>query len=452
VARILPKGYKVLFTPLISDDTYGDTVDVTSDVDLSDYIKNSGIGKIKRDIDNGDYDIGVFTYANITLKGINQDGIFNTADDYRSIFNFTRDKCKVEVKYDDGLGTSFTSFRGIINDEATRLDFKKNEVRFKVLSEDSILRKTKVSGGLIATGTTFKTAIERLLNQTDITSILTFDANEIEVSINLTIDDGTWFTDKSTKDALDALLVVSNSVMIVEDSVMIVRTREENTGTIHKFYGEGDLLGRENIEDIKEYNTGMQRAFNAITFNDSHVENTALIKTFGLREKIINYGFITDDTKKAQIAQNILNEFKAPKIELEINVPTNLAKNINFFDLVSVDYPYIIKPWEDNRLALFGVSKYGTAVYPHLSGGIRISSNTAFKVVGVKEDTKNFMTLLKLRQRGTDLDDGVFSDFTTVYGQSIYGVHEYQEDDALDPNRISVYGAGKYGTVIYRTN
>jgi putative ubiquitin-RnfH superfamily antitoxin RatB of RatAB toxin-antitoxin module len=74
MATVTPvRQYQVLITPLVSRDQYGTELDVTKDIDLSDYIKEGGIGTIKQDIDNGDYDVGVFTYGSITMRAFNLD-------------------------------------------------------------------------------------------------------------------------------------------------------------------------------------------------------------------------------------------------------------------------------------------------------------------------------------------------------------------------------------------
>ena len=54
--------YKVFFTPRITDDTYGDEIDV------SDYIDASGVGSLKRSIDSADYGFGVYTIGDVTQK------------------------------------------------------------------------------------------------------------------------------------------------------------------------------------------------------------------------------------------------------------------------------------------------------------------------------------------------------------------------------------------------
>lgn len=101
-------------------------------------------------------------------------------------------------------------------------------------------------------------------------------------------------------------------------------------------------------------------------------------------------------------------------------------------------------------MPVYGVAKYGTAVYPYIFGNLKIRPNVAFKVIGLKENPKTFLKTIKLRQTGITIDDGFFSKIGSFYGSATYGQSLYQYDpDRLDPNRKSAFGAAKYGTVIY---
>ena len=197
--------YFVYFTPLENSDSnlYGDEIDV------SDRIRLSGIGNIRRSIDSSDYDIGVFVFSDLELTGYNFNGYFNDETDTRSIFSTTRDRCKVRIVIQDVTLVKNTSgtvlsetindtntYRGLINEEATRLDITSDSIRFKVLSRDSVLRTTKISGGVVTDGMTFGAAIEAILNVPIITSVLNFNAADINPSLDLEIDDGGFFDNK----------------------------------------------------------------------------------------------------------------------------------------------------------------------------------------------------------------------------------------------------------------
>ena len=133
MALIRPKGYQVLLTPLVAKNTYGTEQDITLNVDLEDFVKNGGISTIKREIDNGDFEVGVFVFGSINLTCINTDGRFSDPSDSRTLFRYTRDKARITVNFYDGTSnTADSSFRGLIDDRATKMNFGKNEVKFKL--------------------------------------------------------------------------------------------------------------------------------------------------------------------------------------------------------------------------------------------------------------------------------------------------------------------------------
>ena len=448
-----PKSYQVLLTPLIAKDTYGSQINVTEDIDIDDYIKDKGISIIKKEVDNGDFDFGVFVFNSINLTALNFDGKFSGINDSRSIFKYSRDKAKITINFFNGeSNTPNSSFRGILDDRATKINFGKNEIKFKLLSNDSIINRVKVPAGSIPNGTLVSQAIKNLLQISDIIAVLNYNDSDINVLNDYIIDDGAFFDNKKMKGALDDLLAVANSVLVVEKDTdnMIVRSREFNSGTIKNLYGHGDFFGRENIIDIKNYNNGLQRAFNTINFGTISRSNAGFIDLYGDNAKTVDFDFITNPTTQAQIATDLLDYWKAPKIELELESKTSEVKDLEFFDLVSIDYPYRKKPYKDEKFPVYGVAKYGQAVYPYIFGNLKIRPNVAFKVIGMKENPKNFLTKIKLRQTGTEIDDGFFNKLGSFYGSAIYGVSAYQLDpDRIDPNIRSAYGAAKYGTVHY---
>jgi len=455
MALIRPKSYQVLITPLVAKDTYGTESDITKDVSIDDYVKASGISTIKREVDNGDFDIGVFVFDSINLTCFNDDGRFSGINDSRSMFKYSRDKAKITVNFFNGLSNEpDSSFRGIIDDRATRLDFKKSEIKFKLLSNDSIINRTKVPSGSITSGNLVSEAIKNLLQLPDITSVLNYEESNIMVENDYEIDVGEGFDNVTVKTALDKLLAVSNSVLVVEKDTdnMIVKSRKYNSGTVKQFYGHGDLFGRENIISIKNYNDGLHRAFNTVNVGTQSSSSFGLIDANGDNPKDFDFDFITNEETQKQIADDILDFWKVPKPELELEVTTQEAKNLKFFDLCAITFPYRKKPYGSSKLPLYGQAIYGEAVYPYIFGNLKISSNRAWKVIGLQEAPSKFITTVKLRQIGTELDDGYFANIGTYYGSTIYGSDDavYQTDvDYIDPNFQSVYGAAKYATVHY---
>jgi hypothetical protein len=399
--------YQVLFTVLIDADTYGSTVDVTQDVDITDSIRD--ISSITNEIDNGDYDIGVFTFGAITLTAKNHERKFSPAEDWRSIFPYKRDKTKVHIKFFDKAGNSVFSFRGLINDDATRAEITGNDVKFKVLSLDSILRQVQVTGGQVSSGMLFSEAIKSILNVPEITTVINYSASDVNVDLDLAIDDGDYFTDSSSKDALHELLLASNSILYIDKSDNLYVKPRTESANIFYFYGRHDPYGRENITKISSYNTGVQRAFSSIKINETVKTSAAYVDLYGFRQKEITLSFITNTVTEALIGDNILLQFQSPKEELEIEVRTEDSDSIELLDLVSVSMPYRLSPPEGlEKVSQYGVAQYGTDKYNRTYGSYRIDPTVKWKVIGITENPKKFTRTLKLRVSGVTFGDGVF--------------------------------------------
>lgn len=436
-----PRRYEVKITPLISDGVYG------SEIDVSDFLSDDNISQMKSETDASDFNFGVFVYDSITVKLFNKQGKFNDSADSRSIFTFIRDRAKFKVSFfgKDGADESI-SFNGLLNEESSRFDVNSNVIKFKILSLDSIIRNSIVAGSTVPDSTLFSTAIKSIINTARITSVLTFDASKIEVANDLTVDDGSFFDNLNTKKALDSLLLASNSIFTVDKdtSTMVVKGRDDHGLAINTFYGAGDLQGRESIIDIRNYNTGFHRTFNTMIVNGTKVFDSNLVASDGSREKEITLGFITDSTKASSIGTTLLNEFKNPKIEMEIIVKNSDAKALSFLDLISVDFPSMMKPQGDGILPIYDVAKYDEDVYPLDIGSLTISPDLAFKIIGIREDPRSFLTTMKIRQRGTGASDGNINSAASYYDLAIYDENVYTDDENEESANNNTYGGGTY--------
>lgn len=410
MAGVYPfRNYRAFFTPLVGVNQYGNVIDVTQDIDLTDWLKDTG--RIRRELDNGDYDIGIFTFADITITAINFDRRFNGPEDPRSIFKYKRDRCKVDIVFYDEDGNDTTRFKGLINDDATRLDFDKNTIRFKVLSLDSIFRQTFIQAGAIVSGDLFSTAIKKALNIPEITSTLTYSDSNVTVDLDLVIDDGEVFSSLPVKDALDELLLASNSILFLDDNDTIkVQPRQESANVFY-LYGPGNLQGKENILSIRNFNPGLQRAFSSVKVGENAVAtNDGWVLEYGFRQKEISFDFINTLAKEEAIAANILAAFQVPKDEIEVTIPTKDVLEIQLLDLVSIDYGYRYAPAQGEAdLPFWGSFVWGASKWPYTAGAYKIPPNYKWKVIGIEEDLRKFVTTLKLRRTGTDLHDGMFT-------------------------------------------
>ena len=129
---------------------------------------------------------------------------------------------------------------------------------------------------------------------------------------------------------------------------------------------------------------------------------------------------------------------------MNVKVRTSVAKDFTLLDRVSINYPLRFKPVFDS-FPVYDISKYGDATrpYPNQFGSLEIHPNTGFKIIEIVENPRDFTSILKLRQIGTEIGDGTFSergpalyDFA-VYGDDVYGANE-------DIVYEGIYGVGLY--------
>lgn len=420
--------YRVLLTPLVKANTYGTTVDVTQDVDVSDWIADGGIGETNRELDEGDYQFASqYVFGDVKLLGLNHKGRWSGPEVATSYFPYSRDLAKVEIQFQDRGGTYSTIFRGVTNEEATRENVAEEAVEFSVLSLDSVLRKNTVSSGALTNGMLFSAAIKALINVPRVTTVLTYSAANINVDLDLAVDDASAMENLTTWDALQALLAAANSVLYVNDSgAIIVKSRTDNGGSAVGFYGPQDMFGRENIISISSYNTGLHRAFNSVVVNGEVASESDYSDKFGARMIDFTFGFVTSTVSAGLIAARMLREFKAPKIEFILEVSANDAEGLDLLDLALVDYGPQLRPANGDKLPVYGAAVYGADLYPVTIGSFRIPSQYAFKIIGIKKIPASGTAQIKLRQTGITLSDGLFSSATVgLYGTAIYGTHTY---------------------------
>lgn len=431
------RQYRVYLTPRISKDIYGDEIQISAQ------ILNNGIKTMKKSIDSSDYSIGVYTYGDITIKIINKNGKYNDEFDHRSIFKYSRDLAKIRVSYFDGA-SELNRFMGIINDEATKQNSNKEEINFRVLSTDSVIRTTNVSGGLVANGILASDAIKSILNQTDITRVLNYDSNNINVDLDYIIDVGSYFDDSSARNALNEILIAANSVLLIDsENNIFVQSRDESSTDILNIYGPYDEYNRQNMHTLKKYNPGKHRTFTSVKINNQVKNDNGFILDYGFRQYEKSFEFITDEATSAIISNRILLEFKTPQVELEIALPTEIVKNANLLDRVSLNYPLRLRRSDNKFLPIIGQTKIGEEEMPLPStfGDVSISPAIAFKIIEISENPPQFETILKLRQYGwyTDPSSSIIG-FARV-GESVIG----GTGDEADKWNPAFIGGGKIG-------
>ncbi len=279
--------YKVEITPLEKDGVYQSTA-----IAVTDFVMQSG--SILKQVDDGDFDIGVFVFDDVKLRLINNTGSIESSGRFwdvnspSSIFKYKRDLAKVTITFLDKTGVETEQFSGLINDTLTKEDFDNGFVDITIMSKAGIFNKNAVLGGSVGDGMTVKEALESILDRPAITNFLNYSSSNINPALDVVIDSGSRLDNLSYKAALDKIMLMSGSVLIVDSSDnIIVKDRADNGNTKHEFFNAGDAKGLNNIIRMAGYNTGVQRAFNFYSIDKTFKKDQLLESEWGLRDKKI---------------------------------------------------------------------------------------------------------------------------------------------------------------------
>lgn len=403
---------KVYLTPFDGTGGFADELDVTPDVDLS------SIGKIRLRLDSTEYDVGILRFSNLKLKMRNTRGKYSVPDGLISIFNERRSGSKVRVTWNIDeenpqcgnaicgsirLGEEVDLFNGVLDDSNSKMNAGDQIVNFDVLSLDSLI--TKVTTPTILVSEYFTDAIYNILNQSEITKYLTVDASNISVSIDRQFDSVTWFSERSGKESLQKLLLASNSVLYVQGTTVYVSPRTHGASVVKTFYGQASEEGNEDILNLMKIRNGQNRIFNFVRFKDTTdvAKDTPSIEEWGIKPdppKNLEIDFITNSTKREEICQNIVDEFKDPKQELDIEVELNYENyNLNLLDQIAIDYPLAFYSQGD-ALPIVEVAKTEdvTTPLPYEVWQFELDPDEiTFKIMGFEIDAKRETISMNLR-------------------------------------------------------
>ena len=360
--------------------------------------------------------MGVLTYNDFNLKLRNEHGLYSDAGTVKSIFNIKRNDSLFRVYWqiDSFLpicgaaicGTAKLSpiellYEGFIRDDATSESPKDKTTTLKVLSLESIFSQVEVPNGVINNGDTFESAIFDVLNQSLITDLFTVDVSNFDLGFDTTIDNALALASQDGKNALDELLLLSNSIIYIQDRIIYVSARVATPTSQHTFYGPASRLGLENIQTISNIRTGVSKAFNYWTWRDEtfNVQDATSINKYGVRRKQIDSNIITNNTKKQNILSALSTEFGDPRRSFKLKTPLNYDTiELFFLDKINVDYPTIYFAVEGRTIPLYGVGRYDEDYYPIPEDYLTIDVNTDWRIMTRNIDIKNQLLEFELRE------------------------------------------------------
>lgn len=389
-----------------------DYIEITSDVDTNSF------ASLTQRLDNKEYDVGIFNFADMSLTLRNEHGKYSKVGDPNTIFGYKRGGTKVKVTYmlqDDpawcgvaicGYSKIFdeqTMFTGLLVDETTDEDVINQNIVFRVLGLESIFKETIVNFGSISVGDLFSEILYTILNQEKITDLMTVSALNISCGIDQMIDSIAGLQNKTVKETLDTILLLSNSVLWVDrDDVIHVSPRTPSPTVLWQFFGQASVLGPENIQNLSDIRNGLNRTFNFVRWEATTLasEDANSTAKYGTRIKEIGSDVITDNTKRNNILQSIRDYFGTPKRELEL---TTIIKNYDIFDVfilakVSIDYPTVYFIKEGNSYPIYDSSIYDEAEYPIAEWSLEIDPLVEWMITGRKIDFRNQLITFFLRE------------------------------------------------------
>lgn len=405
----MPSSWRVYIKPFDDNGNYADWVDVTGDTDLN------AVSTISSDLDNTEYDIGVYRYSSFKLTLGNDHGRYSDVGSPKSIFRYKRSNSLVKVTWHPNeieaiagftvagahlLGPVITMFTGLLSDESLAMDLDSQKLSFTVLGRESIFQKVIVPFADISDGQSIKSVIITLLDQPAITALLTVDSANINVGVDQNIDLKSSLENKTVQEALNNLLFASNSVLFIDGDAIKVAPRTATPAVQYTFYGQASEGGIENVQNIKAIKNGLAKTFNYISWKGvplSDSDFTSVAK-WGARKKEVDFEFYSNSTKRSNVLAAIKTEFAYPKQEFDLYTPLRYDNaEIGLLDRVSVDYPTVYYS-TGSDIPICGIATCGDAVLPRAKWLFTLDPDAHYKVIGRSIDPKNSLLKLKLRE------------------------------------------------------
>ncbi len=402
--------WRVYINPFDDQGVYSGWVEVTKDVVFDQ------MGSISENLDNTDYDIGIFRLGAFALSLKNEDGKYSDVDNVKSLFHYRRTGTQVKVTWEveaEGgpicgmaeAGNSWLSeeqevFKGILNDDSTSQDVDSNQIKFSAIGRETLFQNEIVQTGSVSNGDLFSEALYTILNQQVVTLLLGVAAENINCANDQEIDDASKLEGKTILEAINLLLFASNSILYISDDTINVAPRDASDDVLGTFYGQGSSLGRENIASIKNVKNGIAKVFNYLIWSDTltSVQDDTSTGLYGVQKKDISFDFITDNTKRRSIMQAIVDEFKYPEQEFDLSTPIDFNNvGLKLLNKCSIDYPTVYIP-NDNPPAICGIALCGNWYTPKALWDLTINPLDDYKIINRSIDIKNSMMKFRMRK------------------------------------------------------
>lgn len=400
-----------VYLSYLTYDGYSDFIDITGDV------VESSIRTIKERLEADEFNVGQITFDSLNLVLRNEHSLYSEATNASSIFPLKRDNSKIKVTFDINsygsfcgncaCGHTFLSpekdiFEGLLEENTASFDVEKQEITFKILGLDSVIKKQITPFASLSVSDDANTLVYKILNQTEITKFFTVDVSNINCNYNFIPDSIAHLEERSCQESLQDILTVSNSIMYVRGGIIYVNGRIPSVDSKYTFYSSSSNLGIENIIKISKYGIGLNRTFNFWKWEDSNTSVSFVdsIGLYGLRKKEISSELITDTSKRTAVLNSYLSEFGFPKTELMLSVPiyTDIT-DLGFLDKINIDFPSDVLPVIDETASRYNQAKYDSGFnYNVILNSLFISISTNWKILNRTVNLKDHTIEFKVRE------------------------------------------------------
>lgn len=395
----MANNYTVALQPITSIDYIKNEVFYGSEIDITKYVEANSISLLNREIDRDNNDIGLFSYGSISFRVDNSKGLFNQPYPYgdgQTFFLRERSRSIFKLKFFDKNNSVLTTFQGISNEQKIKQNLFNDKITFSVRSYDSVFDDNYITGGIITDNINASDAIKNICKLPAVQKVLIYNPSNINVERDILINSSNFFQPLSLKEALNNLLIATNSVLYVNNAgVIIVCSRDVANATVY-------TLGNKDVINIENYNDGTQRLFNQFSIGDGFIaRDTASILEWGLRKKDLSdlENFITDPNNKQALVNWLVEKYKYKKLEFEATFETNTVKNIDLLDRVVLNWTtYTKEPLGQAIYSLWGGGQWGTFKWNAKYGGLPILGSRVYKVIAISIDTDRLQTTLKLKE------------------------------------------------------
>lgn len=403
--------FKVFIKIYDTRGTYeADYRDITRDV--------ISLGQISQQLDNTEFDLGVFRNGGFQIKLRNTDARYSDVGNLNSIFKSKRNGTQVRVFWniqdqpiicgffkagEVQLGDDYLVYDGLLSDVVSQATIMDQTIDFQVQGFESLFNAVTTPFTSNSTGDAISDIIYDCLNQSPITDYLTVDALNINLSQDAILDGVPDFQTSTVQEVLNELLPLANSILYIKDRVVYISARTPSVDLKYSFYGQASNLGIENIINIKKYRDGLNRTFNYVTWQNANYFSRDLssIDRYTILKKEIGTDSI-DGASSATIQSlldNVRDEFAFPKIEMDLDTPLSYnTLALTLLDRVKIDYPNVYFPADNNPLPRYGQTRYGQGRYPFGQFTLTIPDSYRFKILSKRIDTNKQIITFGLRR------------------------------------------------------